>query len=186
MRYIKIFEEFTNDNILYNWITLTRGDGTDKASNPESIDRLEKLLIYGIKFGKNDGGGLDNDRWNKKNEKYPYCISTTRNKRWRWGPNEIRVTLNKQKIENSFKIEPIQYAASYSTFYNGNKDGTYKHEFEERIYSKKDKYLGTNCIIKIEATKKIFDVLSKLKNPNNIELVLNDNLVNDTLASARG
>jgi hypothetical protein len=153
---IKSFLDHVNsDSILYHWINIPR-------INPDqelTIEKFNEILTKGIKF-KNDALNL----------KYPYCLSMTRSSRFKWGRCEIRISVLKSKVEEMYHVRP-----HIDGF--GDKDLKFHYnEYEERVYSKKGGFISPKAYIKIECTKKYYDIFIKLSNPFNIDIILNDNL----------
>jgi hypothetical protein len=145
MKHILIFEEFDNKpEFIYKWV-------------PSGV--LQNILINGIRFGLN----LDTEYVELMN-KYPYSISTTHNKYFKYGASYIRFILDKNKIKKNYSVRRYKYMG----FFN---------EFEDRIYSKKPGYLPIDVIIKIECTSEDYDDIIKLKNPHKINIEINDNLL---------
>ena len=146
MKHLKIFEEFEKENLIYKWL----------GSGPNS--KLQDILIDGIKFTPNDG-----NYYTDLIKKYPYSISTTRNKYYKYGPVNIRICLDKSKISNKYSVRPHNY-------------NTISKEWEDRIFSKKDGYLPMNTVVRIECSTEDYEWIKKLSNPNNIKIVINDDL----------
>lgn len=150
MKYLKrIFEE-VEENLIYNWVSIPYSDDINHKSN---IDRLQDILINGIKFRENDDL--------KTSSKYPYAISTTRNPNWRWGGGVIRISLDRSELRKKFKVIPFRS--------NGFV------EWEERIFSKTPMYIKPNLILKIECDETYCDIIKILDNPNNIKIESKDN-----------
>jgi hypothetical protein len=154
---IKIFEEFV-ENLIYNWVKLPNRSIID---DPLNIERMSQLLTHGLKFRPNDGGGR-RDRMNA--HKYPFCISTTRNKRWKYGNNEIRVVMDIKKVGELYRVDPLAFASE-------------RGEYEERILSKKDGYLSPKYFTCIEVSSKYFEIFRSLDNPYNVDIKLNDDMI---------
>jgi hypothetical protein len=153
MKHILIFEEFDNKpEFIYKWL------GFD-TSPDWFYKKLENILINGIKFGKN----LDS-KYPELTKKYPYSISTTHNKNYKWGGSYVRFTLDKNKIEKNYSVRRYKY-------------GGFMNEFEDRIFSKKPGYLPIETIIKIECPSVEYNDIIKLNNPHKINIEINDDLL---------
>lgn len=159
MKHLKLFEDFKiNGNLIYNWFRLPFSGDEDK------INRINDLLTKGIKFGPND--------YTPTFKKYPFCISTSRNEKYRYGKNEIRIVLDRDVVSKKFRVDAFRYYDSL--------------EYEERIYSKVDTYLPTKLILRIECDEKWYDTIKKLDNPNNIEIKLVKDLLNRDIRNTTG
>jgi hypothetical protein len=149
MKHLKrIFEEL-EENLIYNWVSIPY---PEEINNKLNIERLQNILINGIKFKSNDDLN--------SSSKYPYVVSTTRNPSWRWGGGVIRVSFDRTELSNFFKISPFSYHGFV--------------EWEERIFSKVFTYIKPRFIIKIECSKEWYNIIKSLDNPNNIIIELNN------------
>lgn len=166
MKYIQSILEFASDSLIYNWVKLPSRNNPSDESNE---NRLRILLSDGILFKPDD----------LKNKKYPYSISTTRNKRYKYGSNEIRVVMNRDKVSRVHHTEPLLYASEYHNPWKVIKVGIdldRKKEFEERIYSKRPGYVSSKLFERIECTDVYYNILRELENPNSVKIVLNNDL----------
>lgn len=159
MKYLQLFENF-GENLIYNWFRLPLS-----FKEEDKINRINDLLTKGIKFGPNDNVS--------KFKKYPYCISTTRNDKFRYGSKcEIRVVLDRYIISHKFRVDAFRFYDSM--------------EYEERIYSKVPTYLSPKLILRIECDNKWYDTIKKLDNPNNIEIKLVPDLLDRSIRNTTG
>jgi len=152
MKYIKLFEFLKDGGVLYHCV----GRPFDKRPGLEDREffPIEDVLLNGIQFGKTEGVH------NKSLKVYKYYISTTRNPEYHFQSRKIRVVLDGDKIKQLFSVKPFGYN------FGAN------NEWEERIWSNKGGYLSTEYFLRIECSAEYYEEVKKLKNPNNIPIIL--------------